>query len=165
MAGDNTIIDVVLLSVLLLGEIQELFSEQACDRIEHRVIFNGPQSRKAINTGKASYQLLHLSDMPRQVRQYLKPNVVFLIVSGPDNGGNFSYGTSVEACKAAVTSARAQGGLVIAERNAKMPFVLGTTIHECLPVFGKIPELSKEIKRISYVHNLKIENLKHRNDI
>ena len=130
LACDNTIKDVSLLSVLLLGDIQELFSEDTCERIEHRVIFNGPYSRDAMNTGRASYQLLHLSDIPRQVRQYIKPNVVLLSVAGPDNGGNFSYGASLEGCLAAVKSAKAQGGLVIAERNAQMPFVLGTTLHE-----------------------------------
>ena len=130
LARDDAIKDVSLLSVLLLGEIQDLFSEETCERIEHRVIFNGPHSRKAMNTGRASYQLLHLSDIPRQLRQYIKPNIVFLSVAGPDNGGNFSYGTSLEGCMAAVESAKAHGGLVIAERNAQMPFVLGTTLHE-----------------------------------
>ncbi len=130
LAMDDAIKGVTLLSVLLLGEIQEIFSKKTCKRIEHRVIFNGPHSRKAMNTGKASYQLLHLSDIPRQMRQYVKPDTVLLSVAGPDNGGNFSYGTSVEGCMAAVESAKARGGLVIAERNAKMPFVMGTTIHE-----------------------------------
>ncbi len=130
LAKDDSIKNVTLLSVLLLGEIQELFTKETCERIEHRVIFNGPHSRKAMNTGKASYQMLHLSDIPRQMRHYVKPNIVFLSVAGPDNGGNFSYGTSIEGCMAAVDSAKAQGGVVIAERNAKMPFVMGTTIHE-----------------------------------
>jgi len=130
LAKDDSIKNVTLLSVLLLGEIQELFTKETCERIEHRVIFNGPHSRKAMNTGKASYQMLHLSDIPRQMRQYVKPNIAFLSVAGPDNGGNFSYGTSIEGCMAAVDSAKAQSGVVIAERNAKMPFVMGTTIHE-----------------------------------
>ena len=130
LAADASIKDVSLLSVLLLGEVQELFAEETCERIEHRVIFNGPHSRKAMVTGKASYQLLHLSDIPRQVRRHLKPDIVFLSVAGPDNGGNFSYGASVEGCLAAVKTAKAKGGLVIAERNARMPFVLGTTLNE-----------------------------------
>ena len=130
LATDRSIQGVELLSVLLLGDIGELFSDEACDRITHRVIFNGPYSREAMNSGKASYQLLHLSDIPRQMRENVRPNIVLLSLSGPDNGGNFSYGTSVEGCKAAVESARAQGGVVIAERNAKMPFILGTTLHE-----------------------------------
>ena len=113
-------------------DLEALFSDAACERIEHRVIFNGPRSRKAVNTGLASYQLLHLSDIPHQVRHYIKPNVVFLSLAGPDNGGNFSYGTSVEACRAAGRISQSfRGVLVIAERNANIcPFVLGTTIAE-----------------------------------
>ena len=130
LAKDRSIQDVELLGVLLLGDIGELFSDEACDRITHRVIFNGSHSREAMNSGKASYQLLHLSDIPRQMRENVRPNVVLLSLAGPDNGGNFSYGASVEGCKAAVESAKAQGGVVIAERNARMPFILGTTLHE-----------------------------------
>lgn len=130
MVADPAIKDVELLSVLLLGDINDLFSEDVCRRITHRVIFNGPHSRKAVNKGWAKYQLMHLSDIPRQVLHYLQPNIVFLSVSGPDNGGNYSLGTTVEGLPAAVRSAKANHGIVIAERNNRMPFVLGTTIHE-----------------------------------
>jgi len=122
--------DIELLSLLLLGDIQDLFSPETCERILHRVIFSGPYSRKALNDGHATYQLIHLSDIPNQLRNYLMPDVVLMCVSGPDNGGNYSYGTTVEGLQAAVKTAKAKGGLVIAERNAKMPFILGTTIHE-----------------------------------
>lgn len=127
---DKSIRDVDLLSVLLLGDIEEIFSKETCKRITHRILFNGPYSRKAINTGRASYQLMHLSDVPHQIRKYLKPNVVLLSVSGPDNGGNYSYGTTVEGLQAAVNTAKSNGGLIIAERNIRMPFVLGATLHE-----------------------------------
>jgi 4-hydroxybutyrate CoA-transferase len=129
LAADEAITDVELLSVLLLGNIGDLFSAEACKRITHRVIFNGPHSREAMNNGQASYQLMHLSDIARQMREHVKPNVVFLTVAGPDNGGNFSYGTTVEGCKGAIDSVRENGGTVIVERNAKMPFIMGTTLH------------------------------------
>nr|NQU90777.1 acetyl-CoA hydrolase [Bacteroidota bacterium] len=130
LAADESIKDVSLLSVLLLGNLGRLFEPDVCKRITHRVIFNGPQSREAMNTGRASYQLMHLSDIAHQMREYIKPNVVFLSVAGPDNGGNFSYGTTVEGCKGAVDATKARRGIIIAERNAKMPFVLGTTLHK-----------------------------------
>ncbi len=130
IAADPYIYDVQMLSVLLLGNVGSLFDPEVCKRITHRVIFTGPHSREAMNTGGASYQLIHLSDIGRQMREYVKPNVVLLSVAGPDNGGNFSYGTTVEGVKGAVDSVRKNGGIIIAERNAKMPFVLGTTIHQ-----------------------------------
>jgi acyl-CoA hydrolase len=117
-----------MIGVLLLGDIDALFYEAACRRITHRVIFNEPASIKAVNQGRAKYQLLHLSDIPRQLRRYLKPDVAMITVSGPDNGGNYSLGTRVEAVPAAVESVKQKGGVVIAERNARMPFVLGGTI-------------------------------------
>lgn len=130
LAADQDIRDVDAVSLLLLGDISELFSRENCQRIRHRIIFNGPHSREAMNKGWASYQLIHLSDVPNQVKRYIKPTIVMMTVSGPDNGGNYSYGTTVEGVMAAVESAKANGGLVIAERNASMPFILGTTIHQ-----------------------------------
>jgi len=127
---DTDITGIEMLSVLLLGDIAPLFSKEACKRITHRIIFNGPHSREAVNEGWATYQLLHLSDIPHQIKNYIKPNVVLLTVSGPDNGGNYSLGTTVEGVRQAITTAKEQGGLVIAERNAKMPFVIGETIKE-----------------------------------
>jgi len=130
LATDPYIYNVQMLSVLLLGNVGKLFDPEVCKRITHRVIFNGPHSREAMNTGGASYQLIHLSDIGRQMREFVKPNVVLLSVAGPDNGGNYSYGTTVEGIKGAVDSVRENGGIIIVERNAQMPFVLGTTIHE-----------------------------------
>ncbi|MDZ7740313.1 MAG: acetyl-CoA hydrolase/transferase C-terminal domain-containing protein [Bacteroidota bacterium] len=130
IAADESIRDIEILGVLLLGEIESIFSEKVCQRISHRIIFNGPHSRSVVNTDRASYQLMHLSDIPHQLRNYLHPDVVLLTVSGPDQGGNYSYGTTVEGIKAAVDTVREKGGLVIAERNARMPFVLGTCLHE-----------------------------------
>jgi len=130
LADDTSIQGVELISILLLGDMQALFSAEVCKRLTHRVIFSGPFSRNALNTGLATYQVMHLSDVPHQVADYLKPNIVFLTVSGPDKGGNYSYGTSVEGLPAAVESAKASGGLVIAEKNKQMPFILGSTLDE-----------------------------------
>ncbi len=128
LVKDTSIRDVDLLSVLLLGDLEELFSKECCERINHRVIFNGPLSRRAINQGWARYQMMHLSDIPNQLESCIKPDIVLLSVSGPDNGGNYSLGTTVEGVLGAMESVRHLGGVVIAERNAQMPFVLGTTI-------------------------------------
>jgi len=131
LASDLTIRDVDLYSVLLLGEgLEELFGEERCGSLTHRIIFNGALSKEAVNSGRAKYHPLHLSEVPRQLRRVGGADVVLLSVSGPDPGGNYSLGTTVESVLAAIESARAKGGKVIAERNASMPFVLGTTIPE-----------------------------------
>ena len=130
IATDNDIKDVEMTSVLLLGEIDSLFSQECCDRITHRVIFNSSFSRAAVNEELAMYQLIHLSDIPWQLSKYIKPDIVLITVSGPDSDGNYSLGTTVEAVPAAIQSVKENGGLVIAERNAQMPFILGTTITD-----------------------------------
>jgi len=127
---DKSITNIDLLGLLLLGDIADLFSKEACERITHRVLFSGSLARKALNEGLASYQMMHLSDIPHQVKNYLKPNVVLMTVAGPDHGGNYSYGTTVEGVQSAVEYVQANGGTIIVERNKQMPFVLGTTIHE-----------------------------------
>jgi acyl-CoA hydrolase len=129
VAADHSITGIEMLSVLLLGEIGELFTEEACSRIMHRIIFNGPHSREAMNNGRATYQLIHLSDIPRQLRNHIRPTVLLIQLSGPDNGGNYSLGTTVEGIRGAMDAVHANGGLVIAECNRQMPFVLGTTIN------------------------------------
>lgn len=129
LAADLTIVDVDLYGILLLGEkVRPLFGEERCKRLTHRVIFNSVLSREAVNNGWAYYQPMHLAEIPRHLRQTIRPNVVLLTVAGPDKAGNYSLGTTVEGVLAAIQTVRDNGGIVIAERNARMPFVLGTTV-------------------------------------
>ncbi len=128
IADDENIINVELMGALFLGEISSVFNKECCERVTHRVIFNSNHSRQAVNNNWAMYQLMHLSDIPWQVRHYIKPDVVLISVSGPDNGRNYSLGTTVEAVPAAIETAKVNGGVVIAERNRRMPFILGTTV-------------------------------------
>ncbi len=131
LAGDLSITDIDMYSVLLLGDrIKPLFSEERCQGLTHRVIFNGLLSQEAVNKGWAKYHPMHLGEIPKHLLNCIRPNVVFVSVAGPDNGGYYSLGTTVEGVLAAIRSVRRQGGLVIAERNARMPFVMGTTIPE-----------------------------------
>ena len=129
LAHDAAIRDVTLYSILLLGEgLEQLFSEDRCQELTHRIIFNSHLTREAANRGWAKYHPLHLSQVPRHMRRAGGPDIALITVSGPDRGGNYSLGTTVEAVPAAIESARRRGGVVIAERNARMPFVLGTTV-------------------------------------
>jgi acyl-CoA hydrolase len=128
LAADERIRDIESMGVLFLGDTGDLFAEAVCRRITHRIIFNSHLTREAVNKGWAKYQLMHLGDIPRQLREHLRPDVALISVAGPDTGGNYSLGTTVEGVMAAIEAVRARGGLVIAERNARMPFVLGDTV-------------------------------------
>ena len=129
LAEDLSIQQVALYSILPLGErISGLFSQERCKGLTHRVLFNSHLSRAAVNKGWAKYHPMHLSEIPKYALQSEGPDVVLLSVAGPDNGGNFSLGPAVEAIPAAIEATKSKGGLVIAERNRKMPFVIGSTI-------------------------------------
>lgn len=131
LAADITIKDVHLYGVLMLGErLRPLFSEERCRTITHRIIFASAITREAVNNGWAYYHPMHLSEIPKYLRKKIRPDVALISVAGPDNGGNYSLGTTVEGVHAAIQAAKQRGGTVIAERNRKMPFVLGTTIPE-----------------------------------
>ena len=129
LGDDLSISKVALYSVLLLGDqMDSLFTEERCKELTHRVIFNSHLTREAVNKGWAKYHPMHLSEIPKYARLSDGFDVVLLSVAGPDNGGCYSLGTTVEGVMAAIRSAKDKGGIVIAERNAEMPFVLGTTI-------------------------------------
>jgi len=131
LARDLSIRRVALFSVLLLGDrVKPLFYQERCLSLTHRVIFNSYLTREAVNKGWAKYHPMHLSEIPRYAPEPDGPNVVLCSVSGPDKGGNYSLGTTVEAVYSAIKSAREKNGVVIAERNARMPFVMGTVIPE-----------------------------------
>jgi acyl-CoA hydrolase len=131
LAEDPDIKDVETMGVLPLGEkIAPVFSEETCSRITHRILFNSYLTRKAANDGWAKYHPMHLSEIPRFLWETQAVNVVFISVCGPDHGGHYSLGTTVEGVASAIEVARHRGGIVIAERNRQMPFVLGTTVPE-----------------------------------
>ncbi len=131
IVDDDTIRHIAIYVVLPLGDAAvRLYSESVCKRVTHRVIFNSYATREAVNQGWAKYHPMHLSEIPRYIREGNGIDVALLSVAGPDAGGNYSLGTTVEGVRAAIRSARAKGGKVIAERNQQMPFVLGTTVPE-----------------------------------
>lgn len=131
LANDLAIRDITLYCLLPLGErIARLYAPARCENMTHRVLFNSYLTREATNTGRAYYHPVHLSDLPRMIRDRFRPNVALISVSGPDRGGRYSLGTTVEGVLSAIESVVQDGGVVIAENNKQMPFVLGTTIPE-----------------------------------
>lgn len=81
-------------------------------------LFVGKNVRDAVARGQGDYVPIFLSEVPSLFRSGAMPLDVALIqVSPPDKHGYCSLGTSVDATKAAVETAR----LVIAEVNPHMP--------------------------------------------
>ena len=93
----------------------------------HRALFIGPNARAAVNSGRADYVPVFLSDIPRLFRSGAMPlDAVFVNATPPDAHGFCSLGTSVEAMHAAIAAAKT----VIVQFNAAMPRTLGESfIH------------------------------------
>jgi 4-hydroxybutyrate CoA-transferase len=87
--------------------------------------FVGPDARVAVAEGRADFVPVFLSDIPALFTGGAVPLDVALVqLSPPDRHGLCSLGTSCDAARAAVDSAR----VVIAEINAQMPRTLGNTM-------------------------------------
>lgn len=94
------------------------------NRIRSVSLFNGPSMRGPVHDGRADFVPIFLSDVPGLfLSGSVALDVAMVQVSPPDRHGYCSLGTSVDAARAAVDSAR----FVIAEINEQMPRTHGNT--------------------------------------
>ena len=88
----------------------------------HRALFIGGNAREAVNSGRADYVPIFLSDIPELFASGVTPlDAVLVNVTPPDAHGYCSLGTSVDTTLAAVRAAKQ----VIAQLNTSMPRTLG----------------------------------------
>lgn len=95
-----------------------------CERFRSVSLFNGPSMREPVARDRADFVPIFLSDVPLLFlsgRVALDAAIVQL--SPPDRHGYCSLGTSIDAARAAVDTAR----LVIGEVNERMPRTHGNT--------------------------------------
>jgi 4-hydroxybutyrate CoA-transferase len=93
-------------------------------RIRSVSLFTGPAMRKAVNAGHADFVPVFLSDIPGLFRNGVVPlDVAMVQLSPPDKHGLCTLGTSCDAARAAVDSAK----IVIAEINEQVPRTHGNT--------------------------------------
>ncbi len=86
----------------------------------HYAWFIGPNTRKAVNAGRAYFMPAFLSEIPANLAA-LPPDVALIQVSPPDHRGYCSLGVSVDVVRAAHKASR----VVIAEVNPNMPRTQG----------------------------------------
>ncbi len=118
--------DVEIVHVLAFGNAPHLAPELK-DSFRHRALFIGENARAAVQSGRADFVPIFLSEIPRLFRDGSLPLDVALIqVSPPDEHGFCSFGCEVGCTKPAAQAAK----IVIAEVNRRMPRVLGDSfIH------------------------------------
>ena len=128
--------------------------DPACGgRIRSVSLFNGPSMRAPVHEGRADFVPIFLSDVPSLFLSGSVPlDIAIVQLSSPDRHGYCSLGTSVDAARAAVDSAR----FVIAEINDQMPRTHGNSavpldridafIHTNRPLIEHPPSQETEVE-------------------
>jgi acyl-CoA hydrolase len=118
--------DVEIISIHTEGPVPYA-KEEFRDSFRINTFFVGKNIRPYVNSGRASYIPMFLSEIPGMFRRNLMPiDVALVTVSPPDKHGFVSLGCSVDVSNAAVDSAR----FVIAQVNPNMPKTIGDgTVH------------------------------------
>lgn len=108
----------VTLMQLHLEHAEPITQESLAGHLRNRCFFAGAETRALIQSGRADYVPIFLSEIPKLFRRgEQRVDTALVQVSSPDAHGNCSLGISVEATAAACEVA----GKVIAHVNPKMP--------------------------------------------
>lgn len=93
-------------------------------RYHYSTFYFGRGIEGAMSEGAVDYTPLELSDLPDAImRDFIKLDVVLIMIAPPGKGGNCCLGSSIDILKASVKNA----GLVIAQVNQNMPLTWGDT--------------------------------------
>jgi len=115
--------NVTLYHLHLLGDIPFASASQQ-GRFFSVSLFTGSDLRKPIEEGRADFMPIFLGDIPRLFASgTIRLDAAIVQLSPPDRHGFCTLGTSVDAARSAVDSAR----MVIAEINDQMPRTYGNT--------------------------------------
>ena len=121
----RTDVDGVRLYHLHTSGTDSFVDERCARRLRSISFFVGPNVRAAVADGRADFMPVFLSDVPKLFSTGAIPLDVALVqLSPPDRHGFMSLGTSVDAARAAVDSAK----LVLAEINDQMPRTHGNSV-------------------------------------
>lgn len=115
--------DVTIHSMIYLKEtpwIDDKFS----GHISYNTLFASASNRKAITEGKADYTPCHFSEIPKVLKEYIKPRVTMMSVTPPDKNGYVSLGTTVDY----IESTLHYCDLKIAQVNKFMPYTYGGAV-------------------------------------
>ncbi len=128
--------------ILTLGDAPYAAPDLA-PHIRHNAFFIGPNTRAAVDEGRADFTPVFLSEIRNLLSGPLPLDVALVQVTQPDAHGYCSLGVSVDIVKAAVDHAR----IVVAEVNPRMPrthgdsFIHVSRIARSVQVDHPIPEL------------------------
>jgi len=117
----RALFDTELIQVWNLG-VTPYADERFQENFRLNTFFIGESTRDAVNRASADYTPVFLSAVPDLIyREMIPIDLALVQTSLPDAEGNVSLGVSVDIVKAAVQKA----SIVVAQANAKMPFIFG----------------------------------------
>ncbi|GHV34911.1 4-hydroxybutyrate CoA-transferase [Synergistales bacterium] len=117
--------DVEIIHMVAMGSAKYCQPEMA-GHFRHNSLFLGGSTRKAIEEGRGDFTPVYFSEVPNLLRTTLRPNVVLMHVTPPDEHGYCSLGVSVDYTKPASEVA----DIRIAQVNKNMPRTMGESfIH------------------------------------
>lgn len=118
--------DVEIYHILIVGDLPYLH-EGMEPHFKHKAFFIGGNARKAVNSGRAEFIPIFLSEVTLLFKNgIIKPDVALINVSPPDEHGFCSYGIDVGNIKTPAEKAK----YVVAQVNPEMPRGLGNSfIH------------------------------------
>ncbi len=117
--------DVEIVQVLTIGD-NSYVAPELQGHLRVNTLFISHNVREAVQSGRADFTPVFLSEIPDLWRTSLPIDVALIQVSPPDEHGFCSYGVEVGVTKTAAETAQ----VVIAEINPRMPRTLGDSfIH------------------------------------
>ncbi|MBZ0136616.1 MAG: 4-hydroxybutyrate CoA-transferase [Planctomycetes bacterium] len=137
--------DVNVLHILTLGEAPYVAPDCA-DSFRHTAFFIGHNVREAVQSGRADFMPIFLSEIPALFERRLPLDWALVQLSPPDKHGYCTVGVAADVVISAIRHARN----VVAEINPYMPRTWGNTIihvdqlRACVKVEYPLPELKPE---------------------
>ena len=112
--------------ILIVGDLPYLKPGME-KHFKHKAFFIGANAREAINSGRAEFIPIFLSEVPLLFKEgQIKTDVALIHLSPPDEHGFCSYGVDVGTIKTPAENAK----VIIAQINKEMPRTLGDSfIH------------------------------------
>jgi 4-hydroxybutyrate CoA-transferase len=132
-------------SILTLGKAPYV-APQYAGRFRHVAFFIGPNTREAVQSGRADFMPIFLSEIPALFRQRVPIDWALVQLSPPDKHGYCTVGVAADVVVSAIRNAKH----VIAELNSNMPRTWGDTLvhvselDAVVEVDTPIPELGPD---------------------
>jgi acyl-CoA hydrolase len=139
----SSLSNVEIVSISLQGDAI-IADERYKDSFHINSLFVSQNVREAVNSGRADYVPIFLSEIPILFRKGILPlDVAIVHVSPPDKHGYCSLGVSVDIAQTAVKTAKH----VIAQVNPRMPRTLGDGLVH-ISEFDGMVEVNDELPEV-----------------